>query len=342
MKRMVSVLLLLVLVLFGGCQAHVPEATYASLTSTTIVATTPLVAENNHPTTAPTQSLETTVMDTTKPDEAEIILLRFATMLYTTQTQEGAVVEALPEEYVLIGTTADYFPNIPRWAGESWGIAHGSEFYASVDNPNYLYYALEDGYQRMIRTSLAEQCVEDPYEDPEAPEKYTLLFFEDLFTWNAARNYYNQAFCQEFWSAKSVDIARLFYNGTGASEPLTEEEKVFLSQFEAFKGVTSNMVRYRVDDMETTLQRYFGLSLSETYGIGKDRMLHYYDRTNSYYRRVSDLQVNWLTVLDVVYISETNTYKITVDCNPGLGTVYVMTLKKVGDVFQICSNILAE
>lgn len=341
MKKTICLIFFLSLFLFACYQQKPVEVTIAPTAVTTDGTTMP-TTEPIQPTTEPTQSPEATDAGTTVPEEPEATLLRFATMLYTTQTQQGEFVKTLPEEYILIGTTTDYFPNIPRWEGDSWGIAHGSEFYASMENPDYLYYALEDGYQRMIRTSLVGLNIEDPYMDPEATEKYIVLFFEDLFTWNSARNYYNQAFSQEFWSAKSVDIAKLFYNGTGISEPLTEDEKTFLNQFEAFEGFTSNAVRYCVDDMDAVMQRYFGISLSDTYGIGMDRMKYYFEKTNSYYRRVTDLQVNWLTVLDVVYESESNTYKVTVDCNPGLGTVYVMTLKKVGSIFQICSNIMVK
>lgn len=324
---------------------------------------------SSDPTTAPNQTTtvpqestappETTVsVETTMPPTTELLLpenqvskntkkplIRFATLFYTEEGQEGQLLQQLPEGYVFAGTTAQVDSvdvAYPKWDGQCFNLPYGVDYYANPHESEFIYYDAGDRYQRLIRTSLKEFTSEETGEDINWEENYLTLFFIALLSFGVSENYYHQAATLAFDDPAEMDLGELFYNGFSEISvhniPWTNEEVTFLTNH-GYGDSLNNMMRISEEKMEGALQRFFSIRLSETQKQGLNK-LDYFDKTETYYVWRSDMRMSQVVCTEAFYSPETETYTVTT--SEMLYGTHVMTLKKEGTVLKILSNMKAS
>ncbi len=362
MKKILLCVLLTCLIAFAGCQERVPEASTPPATVPTVV---------TEPTAAPTMPTETMPPETTPtepappepteppreyvpqdPDTTEYpegyiqaTLTYFSGMLYVNDNRADALVEKLPEGYVYIGVTAYYggytvpSDSIPQRPLVTCNIPEMTEFYGSLEEPDYIYYALDGKYRRMIRAGLVENYWDDQQIDPEVPENYKELFFESLLTANFNQNRYHCATYSEFDRPEDVDLYYLFYTGFNKErqKEITEAEENFLLS----DGWAENHPKYHAKRLpawliDADLRRFFGIGYYDVSGVGMDLWKSYWSETGCHYIWRSDTIGTNLTVGEVVYDETTRIYTVTYSMEYW-GT-RVMRLQLIGDTFQVLSN----
>ena len=363
------IMLLAFLISLMGCHGKVPgESTQPTIE--TEAATEPTVAATNPPETAQpettppettppeTVSPETVPQETTEaqreyvpqdPDTTEYpsrsiqaTMTFFAGMLYVNDNRADAFVWELPDGYVYIGVSSGGpSDSIPRHPMVVCHIAENTEFYGSLQEPDYIYYQLDGKYRRMIRAGLVENYWDDSEIDPDVPEDYTQLFFKSLLTGTFGENRYHCATYSEFDRPEDVDLNYLFYTGfyEECQKKLTEaEEKYLISDGwnKAPIGPVSNAMRLPVWLLDADLQRFFGISFYDANGVGVDRWQSYWSETDSYYVWRSDSIGIQLKVDEVVYEEDSSIYTVTYTME--LYGTKVMRLQLVGDTFRVLSN----
>lgn len=370
------IMLLAFLISLMGCHGKVPgESTQptiatAATTEPTVAATNPpetaqpetTQPETTQPETTPPETVppETVPQETTEPPREYVpqdpdtteypsrsiqaTMTFFAGMLYVNDNRADALVQELPDGYVYVGVTGDSgkADSIPRHALVSCHIPVLTEFYGSLQEPDYIYYQLDGKYRRMIRAGLVENYWDDSEIDPDVPENYTQLFFKSLLTGTFGENRYHCATYSEFDTPEDVDLNYLFYNGfyEERQKKLTEaEEKYLISDGwnKAPIGPVSNAKRLPVWLLDADLQRFFGISFYDANGVGVDQWQSYWSETGSYYVWRSDSIGIQLKVDEVVYEEDSGIYTVTYTMEYGQGTK-VMRLRLVGDTFRVLSN----
>ena len=347
MKRRIFVLLLVLTLCLVGCEKAPGEETLPSETETV-------------PTTAvPTTMPPTMVLpETTEPPRVYVpqdpdpltypeghyqgTLALFARMLYVHDNRSDTVLPELPEGFVYVGVSGDFSDSeTAKYALSTWHIPVYTEFFASPDETDYIYYKTENGYRLMIRAALVENYWGGAELDPAIPEAYTFLFFESLLTsCTRSRSVYNLSTgMTEYTSPKDVDLSLLFYNGFPEEKeiPLSGEEERFLGNL---NYELSNSKRLPVEKMDAVLKRFFGLSYTDTNRIGKENMA-YRKENDCFYLWASSSRSEDLEVLSAEFDPETDTYAVKYRL-----TIYnsekIITFRRVGDVLQILSNVGAE
>lgn len=294
----------------------------------------------------PTTLPQETTTPTDPPYHKDIMavpMARLMGMLYVLDKDADSFTQQLPTGYVYIDFCYEDNSRIPSYPGASRHIPTGTELYASLEEPDYIYYNTGNGYQRLIRAALVENEVSKEDSDNWLPENYTLAFFTTLF-WNASHNPYNQVAGQVFSQPEGVDLYKQFYNGFldwghyGA--PLTEEEKAFL----AARGWGEdkpmiNADRFPVSAMDEQLQRFFGITFDQSWKVGLHRFDHYREENQCYYNWRSDVRGYSITILSIEHDPGSNRYHITYECQ---GLKNRMTLIRTDGIFQIYSNVLAK
>lgn len=358
MKKVMLCVLLAYLVVFVGCHGGVPV-------ETTQPATVPVVA--TEPTAEPTMPTETTPLETIPPetappetteppreyvpqdpdttaypeDKIQATLSYFSGMLYVNDNRTGALVEELPSDYIYIGVSSGGGPStrIPRWALVTCNVADRTEFYGCMDNPDYIYYALDGKYRRMIRAGLVENYWDDQQIDPEVPENYTELFFESLLNATFSENRYHCATYSEFDRPEDVDLYYLFYSGfyKERQKEITEAEERFLLS-DGWDGMYPKYHAKRLPAwlIDADLRRFFGIGYYDLSGVGMDLWKSYWAETGCYYIWRSDTIGSPLTVDEVIYDENSGIYTVTYTME--LHGTKVMRLRLVGDAFQVLSN----
>lgn len=366
MKKTLLCVLLICIIAFAGCHKSVPVESTPPATVPTVV-TEPTVAptaptETTPPETMPTEPAPSEPTEPPRvyvpqdPDTTEYpkenlpaTLSYFSGMLYVNDNRADTLVEKLPEGYIYIGTNGYMGPNgtglptptAPRWPLTTCNILGQTEFYGSLEEPDYIYYALNGKYRRMIRAGLVENYWDDQEIDPKVPENYKELFFEGLLTADLSQNRYHCATYSEFDRPEDVDLWYLFYSGfdTERHNKLTEGEEKFLISDgwnKAPIGPVGNAKRLPVWLMDRDLKRFFGISFEDTNGVGINKWQSYWDETGCYYIWRSDTIGTNLTVDEVVYDENSGVYAVTYTMEYW-GTK-VMRLQLVGDTFQVLSN----
>ena len=344
MKRRIFVLLLVLALCLAGCEKAPGEETLPSETETvptTAVPTTVPPETTVPPTTVPPETTEPEVLLFPK-GEVQAVLLYYADILYV---QEEETVSELPEEYVYAGTVFEGKPDaVPSQTGVGCHLPAGTEFFGSPVNPDYLFTACEEGFKRMVRAGLADTGWSKTAVKTAAPENYTQVFFRDLFTLNTVgENYYNIAAPMEFNSPRYLNLQELFYNGFAelnqGKVPLTEEETAFLLA----NGFGENMPlsdaeRIPEANMDAVLQRFFGLSLAETKGVGLKEIGVYHKESKCYYAWFSGMNWCFIDVAEARYDEETGTGAVTITCDVGVKYQMEMTLQREENVLRMVSN----
>ena len=364
MKKLALCVLFAYLIALAGCHGSMPEASTPPETVPTVIteptAAPTVPAETTPPETVPTEPIppETTEPpreyvpqdpDTTEYPEGYIqaMLSFFSGMLYVNDNRADALAENLPEGYVYIGITpysggytvpSDSIPQRPL---VTCNIPEMTEFYGSLEEPDYIYYELDGKYRRMIRAGLVENYWDDQEIDPNVPENYTELFFEGLLTATFSQNRYHCATYSDFDRPEDVNLNKLFYSGffEERQKELTEaEEKFLLSDGWNRNGIgpVSNAKRLPVWRMDGDLKRFFGISFEDTNGVGINDWQSYWDETGCYYVWRSDTIGSPLTVDEVVYDEESGIY--TVKYTMEYYGPKTMRLRLVGDTFQVLYN----
>lgn len=348
MKKLCLFLCVVLTLALFGCEKAPAEQTVPA--TTVPIQTTP-------PTTLPPETAPPTTEATeaTEPPRAYVpqdpdpltypegdyqgTLALFAGMLYVHDNRPDTVLDTLPEGFAYVGISAEWGGNtMAKWALSTWHIPNWTEFYANPDEPNFVYYQTEEGFRQMIRAGLVENYWGGEEIDPEVPENYLTLFFESLLhPTTMSRSIYNQAAGMEYKTPADVNIGLLFYNGFQDQRqiPLTEEEQNFLKNKKEIPTL-DNAKRLPTDAMSETLERFFGLSLADTNKVGAED-LTFWSKTNCYYVWRSDSRGVDATVSSVNRRG-TETFEITYTQAYVEGQ-YVMTLNRVGNTFQILSNM---
>lgn len=270
------------------------------------------------------------------------VLVKLMDMLYVLDETAGPV-QTLPDGYYYIGTGYALFDRFPKWNFEANNIPTDTEFYASMENPDYVYYLGEDGYHRMLRAALSEAHKGISGAAAPVPEDTTLAFFNTLL--ENTDTPYHQSMDNVFYSPYAVDLYNLFYKGFNEWEqrkvPLTEEEKAFLyanGWDDGYARPISNAKRFPISAMDAQLKRFFGISYAESYKTGIDRHSHFLESTQCFYTWRSDTRAFWF---EIQSLQETapGTFQITYLCEGYPSTRYRMTLKAGDGVFLIQSNV---
>ncbi len=360
MKKILLCVLLTCLIAFTGCYGGGPEGSTPPATVPTVV-TEPTAAptvptETTPPETMPTEPAppETTEPpreyvpqdpDTTEypEDYIQATLSFFSGMLYVNDNRADALADELPDGYIYIGVTGNAGPStmIPRRALVTCNVPEHTEFYGSLEEPDYIYFELDGKYRRMIRAGLVENYWDDQEINPNVPENYTELFFESLLNATFSQNRYHCATYSEFDRPEDVDLWYLFYSGFDAErqKKLTEAEEKFLISDGWNKspiGPVGNAKRLPVWRMDGDLKRFFGISFADTNGVGINKWQSYWHETGCYYVWRSDSIGTILIVDEVVYDEDSGVYAVTYTMEYW-GT-RVMRLQLTGDTFQILSN----
>ena len=367
MKKTVCLLACLCcLLILTGCGKGLGEETLPPATAPTVV-TEPTVAptiptETTSPETIPAEPAppETTEPpreyipqdpDTTEypKDNIPATLSYFSGMLYVNDNRADALAEKLPEGYIYIGTNGYMGPNgtglptptAPRWPLSTCNVPGQTEFYGSLEEPDYIYYELDGKYRRMIRAGLVENYWDDQEIDPNVPENYTELFFEGLLNATFSQNRYHCATYSVFDRPEDVDLFYLFYSGFDAErqKKLTEAEEKFLISDgwnKAPIGPVGNAKRLPVWRMDGDLRRFFGIRFDDTHGVGINNWESYWVETGCYYVWRSGSIGKNLIVDEVVYDEDSGVYAVTYTMEYW-GTK-VMRLRLAGDTFRVLSN----
>ncbi len=359
MKKVVLCVLFACLVVFAGCHG-VPEESTPPGTVPTVATEPTLPPETTPPETLLPETIppETIPPETTEPprvyvpqdpdtteypeDYIQATLSFFSGMLYVNDNRADALADELPDGYIYVGVTGNAGSSamIPQRALVTCHIPEHTEFYGSLQNPDYIYYRLDGKYRRMIRAGLVENYWNDEVIEPDVPGNYTELFFESLLTAPFSQNRYHCAAYSEFDTPENVDLSYLFYSGfyEERQQKITAgEEKFLLSEGWGENLPVANAKRLPVWRMDADLSRYFGISFEDTSGVGIDKWQSYWPETDCYYVWRSDAIGTNLIVDEVVFNEGTGIYTVTYTMEHGWGTK-VMRLRLVGDAFQILSN----
>ena len=341
MKKRICLFLLALALCLTACQTEPPAVSSDPTTVPTQTTAAPTQTTVPPETTAPMETTEPEVLLFPK-GEIQAVLLYFADVLYV---QDGQILSGLPEEYVYAGTVFEGKPDeIPTRPGVGCHIPAGAEFYGSPVNPDYLLVACEDGYWKMTRAGLMDTGWSKDTIDTAVPENYTQAFFTDLFTTRGVtENYYNLASPMAFDSTRSLNLKELFSNGFEILNqryvPLTEEETAFLLANGYGENMPlSNAERIPEANMDAVLQRFFGIKLSETKGVGLQEIGVYHEPSKCYYSWVSGLNWSFITVEDVQYEESTGTGVVILNCDVGYELQMKMTLQREENVLRIVSN----
>lgn len=359
MKKVVLCAILACLVVFAGCHGGVPEESTPSATVPTAATEPTLPPETTPPETLPPETTppETVPPETTEPpreyvpqdpdtteypeDYIQATLSFFSGMLYVNDNRADALAEELPDGYIYIGVTGNAGPSdsIPRRALVTCNVPEHTEFYGSLEEPDYIYYELDGKYRRMIRAGLVENYWDRAEIDPDVPENYTELFFESLLTANFSQNRYHCATYSEFDRPEDVDLYYLFYSGFNEErqKKLTEgEEKFLLSDGWGKNRPVGNAKRLPVWLIDADLQRFFGIGYYDVSGVGINQWQSYWSETGCYYVWRSDTIGINLVVDEVAYDENSGIYTVTYTME--LYGTKVMRLRLAGDAFQVLSN----
>ena len=289
-----------------------------------------------------TEPAETEPQETI-PEIIPDVLVRMMDMLYILDEEES-VSQKLPAGYLYLGYCYENNDNIPKWNNGSCNIPSFTEFYASLDDPDYIYYRTEGGYQRMIRASLVENLYSKDDPDNTAPEDYELAFFNTLLRGDSG-NIYNQATGMEYHQPEGANLHWLFYNGFNEWHqsvlPLTDAEKTFLAAHGwGDEMPIGNAHRFPISAMDQQLRKFFGITYAQSWKVGTDTIGDYRQENQCYYRWVSDTRGYSVTVESVESNTAKTVYHITHTCSDYTGNTYCMTLIKTGGLFQIYSNVI--
>lgn len=358
MKRLLFVLAVCFAMALSGCEAEKPLPSMPETASPTQTTVPPEATTVPPETTVPvtTEPPETTIPETLPlswipPQQlvsakTQLPLVRFATYFYSQEGQEGELYTSLPEEYVYIGYTISADPeycDYPMWPGLCFNLSENLLLYASLSDPEYLFYDSGNGYQRLVRSGLEEYTMEQTGEDLFGFEHYTDIFFESLLTHSVGQNSYHQACYITFRDPADLDLGELFYNGfpedSWIDKPFTDREMKFLEQVK-LADMYKNVTRISGSRMHQTLSRYFGISLSETKGVGVEKLGYYFDQTDCYYVWRSDMRGFNVESVTATYDSQTGTYQILV--TQAHRESWLLTLKQEGNILRILSGIPAE
>ena len=134
-----------------------------------------------------------------------------------------------------------------------------------------------------------EPPTEPPTEEPTAARS-DIEFFQQLLKYSDGieTGGYNAALNCEFEKLEDLNVALFFrshFDMNARWEDLSDEEKTFLES----RGITSwlDIEKHSAETMDAVLQEYFGLPLSAFQGP----LMVYYEKTDCYYRQVSDAMV---------------------------------------------------
>ncbi len=117
--------------------------------------------------------------------------------------------------------------------------------------------------------------------DPDTAKKLTqeqldwyqqlFSFQHDSFTYHDV-NYYNVILELSFDTPEELDIRRFFNNGFADDRLLSAAEKQWLQE----QGANTSYTWYGLspERMDAVMQQYFGLSLSQTNGVGMDQLYY--------------------------------------------------------------------
>lgn len=345
LKRLVCFMLsgIIAIFLISGCSITNDDA------GTTLPTTEPTTATVPTTTAPPPTTLPPETTPPTEPPYHEDIMavpmIRMMGMLYVLDKAEDSFTQQLPDNYVYLGFCYENNDSIPKRDTSSRYIPSYAELYASLEVPDYIYYDTGEGYQRLIRAALVENTVSKDDPDNTVPEAYIQAFFNTLLQVDA-HNPYAQAAGQVFYQPEEVDLYMQFYNGfrewSHYEVPLTGEEETFLAANGwGEKKSMSNARRFPISAMDQQLQRFFGITFWESWGVGLDRMEHYREENQCYYHWRSDTRGSQATISSVE--KENDTYRITYQLKDDYyGNTYRMTLIKTDGVLQIYSNVIIK
>lgn len=120
-----------------------------------------------------------------------------------------------------------------------------------------------------------------------------LAQLQDLFT--DYRGWYSRLLISDFAEPKGIDLYMLFYKGIPeVDNTLSESERAYLETVWTGSEFMLDYYRLPAARMNETLQRYLGLSMEDTLGVGLEHMT-YWEGADCYY--VSHGDTNAIQVL---------------------------------------------
>lgn len=185
------------------------------------------------------------------------------------------------------------------------------------------------------------ECITEPPVLPipadDAPEEEWIAFFYGLLS--SHNSWYNMALCCEYTDTDALnktDLHLIFNNGVSKLDTeLTDEEITYLT--ENGHDFYKDIYRVPVGKADSVLRIYFGTTLENC--LQGEKLARYFDKTESYYLVPWGSTVTMVggivgyTKLDngdycVQYVKDHRFYEL-----------YEVVLRRVGDYFQVVSNV---
>ena len=174
---------------------------------------------------------------------------------------------------------------------------------------------------------------------PSVPADPMVEEMQELLEYNGKYNYYYFALISEYESPADVYLYDLFAFGFKEENTRpTEQEREFLEPWmgDDFRDVR----RLPVERMDAALTELFGITLDQTTLAGLERM-RYFEDTDSYYGYSSSVTLPSI-IVQKVEEQDDGTVKVYYRRDKGNDQDMIVTLKPVGDSYQIISNLYED
>lgn len=169
--------------------------------------------------------------------------------------------------------------------------------------------------------------------------------FQELFTayYNGnIRNFYNIATLSTFSNPKELNMREILYNGIGGvgDHTLTDEELAHFTAIDPTHAFVDTS-RMRPEEIDAILTLYFDITLEDINKEGKENLM-YWEETDCYYTFYTDLHRNSSITVTDCKEGEDGTVQVFYKTMYQEADSYVMTLKKVNQIYKILSNLPIE
>ncbi len=174
---------------------------------------------------------------------------------------------------------------------------------------------------------------------PTQPADSRVIEMQKLLEYKNKYDLYNLALLTEFETTEDVNLYSLFaYGFKDESKNPTEQEIELMGSW--IRDDKNDLRRLPVEKMNAALTEVFGITLDQTNRVGLDR-LWYFEETDCYYGFIysgENAVVNVRRVVD----QDDGTVKVYYRRGSDNYQDMIVTLKPVGESYQIISNVYAD
>ena len=165
----------------------------------------------------------------------------------------------------------------------------------------------------------------------------TVAYFNELLNPQLERSeadWFPRALTSCYDDPAQIDLYQLFYTGIpGADNTPSTAEQAFLENKPGYEP-EFDLVRIPTAEMNRVLREYFGITLSETEGIGLEQFL-YNEQTDCYYHSLTDTNLSFREVTAAEELEDGLWHVIYTDERDDHG---VVTLRRYDGSWRILSN----